>query len=261
MITKLWLFAALCTACTINGKSYGPSVGGGGGGGGGGTSSENAAPDGMPTSSMTMGERWHMGAPDEGANTGLPPYPTAPQDPWLGVRGDQPLVRARDRWDTRGTAGDCSGAHDHCLEADTWFIVWTENVGKRDRLAHGKVGIFGPSGHTVSDGAGPYTAYKTVPATRANMVPGALVFGFPRPDPVPEGLNDAVRLPWAFGVLKSADPDVGVYNLEGYEDSLMLSGARVAVLQWKPGGKVEIIGNKPRNQLAVRAKDVFLPDK
>lgn len=52
-----------------------------------------------------------------------------------------------------------------------------------------------------------------------------------------------------------------MYQIEGYEDTLILSGARVAVLQWKPGGKVAIIGNRPRNQLGVRAQDVFLPLK
>lgn len=173
MTTKLWVFATLLSACTINGKSFGPSVGGGGGGGGG-TSSENAAPEGVPTSSMTNGERWHMGAPDEGANTGLPPYPKAPADPWGAVRGDQPLARPRDSWTTRSTPGDCTGAHDHCLESDTWFLVWQENVGRRDRLAYGRVTIFGPSGPGAADGAGDYTMYRTVPATRSNMVPGAL---------------------------------------------------------------------------------------
>lgn len=260
-MTKLWLLAALCTACTINGKAFGPGAGGGGGGGGGSSPAKGPAPTGVPTSSMTQGERWDLGAPDEGPDTGLPAYPSAPHDPWVAVKGDQPAARPRDRWTARSTKGDCSAAHDHCLEADTWFLVWKENVGRRDRSPYGSVTVFGPSGPLASDGNGEYTVYRTVPATRANMVPGAIVLGLPRPSAVPESESDAVGARWSFGVVTSVDPDTGVYRLEGFSDSLMLSGARVAVMKWSPGGKVEILGGKRRDQLAVRAKDVFLPDR
>lgn len=209
---------------------------------------------------MTRSERASLQAPDEGVDTGLPPYPKAPQDPWLAVRGDQPAQRPRDRWTPRSTKGDCSAAHDHCLEADTWFVVWNENVGRRDRTAYGTLTVFGPSGPLASNGAGPYVAYRTVPATRANMVVGATVLGLPRPTAVPESQSDAASARWSFGVVTEVDTDTGVYKLQGHADTLMLSGARVAVLEWVPGGKVEILGGKPRTALAVSAKDVFLPE-
>lgn len=229
MITKLCLFAALCTACTINGKSYGPTTSGGG----------------------------TVDSSNEGADTASPPYPNAPQDPWIAVKGDQPTRRSNDKWIPSSTKGDCTGAHDHCFEPDVWLLVWKENIGN----PFARLAVFGPSGPIAGEGSGDYTVYRTVPATHANMVPGTLVFGLPRPLAVPDSLAEAVYTRWVFGVVTSVEADVGVYRIEGYQDSFLLSAARVAVLQWKPGGKVEIIGNKRRDQLAVRASDVFLPDK
>ena len=52
-----------------------------------------------------------------------------------------------------------------------------------------------------------------------------------------------------------------MYKLKGYDDTLPLEGARVAVLVWKENTKVKILGGKQRDQLAVKASDVFLPPK
>jgi hypothetical protein len=269
---KLWVFAVMTTACTVNGKSYGP--------GSSSTTtptsnnSNDSAPQaeqrpqtGVPTSSMSMSERSTLHAPDEGSNTGLPAYPSAPQDPWLAVDGDQPKRRAREQWTVRSTDGDCSAAHDHCLEPDAWFIVQKAELA-RDKYVAASVALFGPEGGTLYPGntraqwvRENFIAYHTVPATKANMVPGAIVFGIGRPTVIPSSGTDAVGMSWQYGVLESVDLDVGVYTLKGASDTLMLPGARVAVLTWTPGGKVEIVGGKAKNQLAVTAKDVFLPEK
>jgi hypothetical protein len=258
---KHWAIAVLCTACTINGKTLGTgssSTPNGGGVGGGG----------VPASSMTTEERKELGAPDEGLNTGLPSYPSAPQDPWLAVDGDQPKRRARDQWTVRDTKGDCSAAHDHCLEPDTWFLVQAGDLSPDvDHVVTASVALFGPEGplyasnvntRTISEN---YVAFHTLPATRRSLVPGAIVFGIQRIDAAPTSGLHAAQVPWHYGIVESVDLDVGVFKLAGDKDTMVLSGARVAVFKWAPGGKVEILGGKARNQLAVTANDVFLPEK
>lgn len=281
---KLCLIALLGTACTINGQSYGPGStttpsGGGTSNGGGGTSSggsrddsasqaDDRPPAGMPTSSMNMSERQQLHGPDEGSNTGLPQYPSAPQDPWLAVAGDQPKRRPRDQWTVRTTKANCTAAHDHCLEADTWFLVQTPHLARDgNNTIMASVAVFGPEGTLYAGNTRAtwvrenYVAFHTVPATKTNLVPGAIVFGIPRPTSMPDGGDDAVQIAWHYGVVESVDLDLGVYKLDRERDTLMLTGARVAVFKWAPGGKVEILGGKAKNQLAVSVKDVFLPEK
>jgi hypothetical protein len=108
------------------------------------------------------------------------------------------------------------------------------------------------------NGAG-LIAYRTVPATKANLVPGALVIGLPRERGIPRSGIAAVETAWLFGPLEYVDYDLGVYRIKDAPDTLPLEGARVAVLQYREGGKVEIVGNKRRDQLAVSPNDVFLP--
>ena len=215
-----------------------------------------------------MGERAELHAPDEGHNTGLPKAPDAPQDPWLAVQGDQPKRRVRDQWTVRDSEFTCTAAHDHCLEADTWILVRSSDLERNGGTGYvsGSLALFGPEGplyaanaHTTTVGPD-YVAFHTVPATKANLVPGAIVFGLARPTVVPMSEADAAGLTWQYGVVESVDLDVGVYKAKGYPDTSMVQNARVAVLKWVPGGKVEIIGGKPRSALAVRAADVFLPE-
>lgn len=215
-----------------------------------------------------MSERAELHAPDEDSNTGLPQYASAPQDPWLAVQGDQPKRRPRDQWTVRDTKGTCTAAHDHCLEADTWFLVQNGDLSRDgDHTISASVALFSPEGTLYAGNTRAmwvrenYVAFHTVPATKANLVPGAIVFGIPRPQLVPESGADAVQLSWSYGVVESVDLDVGVYKLKGYSDTMMLPGARVAVFKWTPGGKIEILGGKAKNQLAVTSKDVFLPEK
>ena len=213
-----------------------------------------------------MSERGELHAPDEGHNTGLPKYADAPQDPWLAVQGDQPKRRARDQWTVRDSELKCTAAHDHCLEADAWFLVQNADLARDNKNISASVALFGPEGTLYAGNTRAmwvrenYTAFHTVPATKANLVPGALVFGLGRPKVVPSSGQDAVESMWDFGEVESVDLDVGVYKLKGYSDTLMVPSARVAVFKWVPGGKVEIIGGKAKTALAVRAADVFLPE-
>ena len=216
-----------------------------------------------------MGERMELHAPDEGRNTGLPKAADAPQDPWLAVQGDQPKRRVRDQWTVRDNEFTCTAAHDHCFEADNWIVVRGEDLVRDGGKGYvsGSVVLFGPEELLYAENAnvshvGPeYVAFHTVPATKANLVPGAIVFGLGRPKVVPMSQHDLVTLTWAYGVVEKVDLDVGVYQLKGYADTMMVQGARVAVLTWKPGGKVEIIGGKAKNALAVRAADTFAPEQ
>jgi hypothetical protein len=100
-----------------------------------------------------------------------------------------------------------------------------------------------------------------VPATKANLVPGAIVFGLSRPTVIPQSGADATQMTWDYGIVESVDLDVGVYKLKDYPDTMMVQGARVGVLKWVPGGKVEIVGGKAKTALAVRAADTFAPEQ
>jgi hypothetical protein len=212
-------------------------------------------------------------APADGVYHDLPPYPSAPADPWAGVDGDQPKrwsAEAADDWVVRGNEGDCSAAHDHCLVTDTWFIVRDRDLERGKEYgsnSEATVHVFGPKepaqpANTGSVRVGdPYTAFRTVPATKTNIAPGSIVIGLNRTTPKLGSGQHAVNAYWSYGVVEEVDFDVGTYKCKNARDTSVLTGARVVVLSWHPGEKVKIVGGKKRDQLAVKASDVFLPDK
>ncbi|HEX5060718.1 MAG TPA: hypothetical protein VFV99_15220 [Kofleriaceae bacterium] len=259
-------FVFVFAGCVVNGKAYGP-----------GSSTTNssttsgattAEPSGSTSTSeaaATNGAPPQAGSPvnDQVSSNENAPYPDAPADPWAGVAGDQPKRRSDDRWTVRTRDFACTAAHDHCLDTDAWFIVDMQ-PRPLSYQRNGEVYVFGkdePFGawNAVMKNHGPdhYVAYRTVPATKQNLAPGVLVFGYK--SDYPANGRKAVEDSWAHGKVASIDLELGYYTLEGREQQLRLSGARVAVLRWEPGGKVEIIGGKRRDELAVRAADVFLP--
>jgi hypothetical protein len=250
----LLLVSILFSACTLNGRSIGP----------GSTSTSSATASGSPG---RPNEDEPPGAHD--SHNGMPQYASAPQDPWLAVDGDQPKKRPLPRWHARDTEGDCSAAHDHCFEPDMWFLVQDADMRRAaDRPEiQSSVATFSSEGTLYAGNISGtwvrenFVAYHTVPATKATLVPGATVFGLVRPKHIPANGVDAITLGWYMGTVESVELDIGVYTLKGYSESMWLSAARIPVLKWKPGGKVEVIGNKPKDQLAVRAADVFLPEK
>lgn len=266
--------AIVISGCTINGKAYGPGA------------QSPSSPSG-PATSPTSGAAATPAAPASDDRSDLytsdgrvredaryykePPYLSEPADPWAAVAGDQPLrwsAEAAGHWTLRGNEIECTAKHDHCLVKDAWFTVSMSDLERSTKMIGAGVHVFGPEGPVNpwnSRGSGGstdrYIAYRTVPATKHNLVPGAIVIGLSRDSGLPRSGIGAVEAFWWYGELEEADFDVGVYKLKGYNDTLALPGARVAVLSWKPGEKVQILGGKRRDQLGVKASDVLLPDK
>lgn len=194
---------------------------------------------------------------------GLPPYPSEPADPRAGVAGNQPVRWSEDQtryWKVRANEFDCTAAHDHCLLAEAWF---TENDEHRARgaLRSASLHVFGPNGPAAPANAtnpfrgGPYTAYRTVPATRKNLLPGALAIVFPRPYAHPSDGRQAIEKLWDIAPVESVDYEFGTVKLQGHADTHLLSAARVVVMTWQEGGAVKIVGDTKR----VSKDDVFLP--
>lgn len=196
----------------------------------------------------------------------------APADPWTGVTGDKPArVLARTgnytNWEVKDTAVACTAAHDHCLPPAAWIFV--DARVKTQVLQLAQVVLFTPEGPTAPlTYAGPnditeknpdsYIAYRTVPVTKANLVVGALVATTPFPNPVPASVRDA-HGDWLMGKVEKIDWDTGLLYLEGAREPSFITGARVAVLRFVRGGKVEILGGRARDKLAVSARDVIIP--
>jgi hypothetical protein len=209
-------------------------------------------------------------APPDGQYAKLPAYPTAPADPWRGVSGDQPkrwTAEAARHWVIRGNEYDCSAARDHCLDPDAWFVVRNSDLKKPTAAVGWEV--FGADGMPASAGNArhygvgsetEWTAFRTVPATKANIAAGFAVVALDRSAgklTSGVGSHDAS---WIYGIVDEVDLDGGFYTLKDRSDTFKLWGARVVVLTWKPGGKVQIVGGKKRDQLAVKPADVFKPD-
>jgi hypothetical protein len=201
----------------------------------------------------------------------LPPYPDAPSDPWASVAADQPRrldAAAAEGWTVRSTDFACTAAHDHCVTADSWLIE-DDSSARRSPSGH-SVGVafgFGPDGllepsnsqRSAGRPTQDYTAYRTVPATRKNLTPGALVAVLPFPETHLHRGGDVFKTTWYLGVVERVDWELGFVYLVKRDGPFWISGARAAVLAWRPGGKVEIVGGRARGELAVDKRDVVLP--
>ena len=193
------------------------------------------------------------------------PIADRPADPWAGVRGDLPatfddVVTADRRWEVRPQDLACTAARDHCLPALAWLWVSSHALGPV-HPAH--VVAFTPAGPTTPNGLrwgwidpAPYTAYRTVPATRRNLAAGAIAVAYPGGFPTDTA---AAYMPWTIGTVERVDWDLGFVFFEGDGEPHMLTGTRVAVLSYAPGGKVTIVGGKARDQLAVAPNELILP--
>jgi hypothetical protein len=202
---------------------------------------------------------------------GMPPYPTAPQDPWLGVDGDQPrrlAIEPHELWTVRSNDHDCTAAVDHCLVNEAWLVEEDASARRSSfRTAHafafGPNGLLRPINARTSAGlpGEPFTAYRTVPATPRNLVVGALVMtlGFDKPT-IQRGAEVFERT-WNVGFVEKIDWDVGFVYLVGQPDrTYWITATRTAVLAWKPGEKVIVLGGRPRDQLTVRPDEIVFPD-
>ena len=191
----------------------------------------------------------------------LLPIPDKPSDPWAAVKGDKPATidddtTASRRWEVRKKELACTAARDHCLPAVSWF--WVTQT-RPTELA--QVCVFTPTGPTTPNGLRTYVtsdrfiAYRTVPATKGNLVPGVIAFAYPQPFPteVSEVYTD-----WHYGKVERVDWDLGFVFFEGDGEPRMLTATRVAVLSYD-GSTLSILGGKKRDQLAVSPKDLILP--
>lgn len=199
------------------------------------------------------------------------PYLTAPADPWAAVSGDQPLrwtEAQAEKWTARGDTNPCTAKEDHCLVRDAWFFASERDVERKKERPAAQVGVsvavIGPDGPLRPWNArstlksAPYIGYRTVPATKATLVPGALAIALSADHTLTTAI-DAIQAFWVIGVVDSVDHAAGTFKLVDYTADYPLHYARLVVLTWKEGGKVEIVGAKKRDKLAVQAKDVFLP--
>ncbi|HUQ07142.1 MAG TPA: hypothetical protein VM261_31845 [Kofleriaceae bacterium] len=180
-------------------------------------------------------------------------------DPWAGVDGDQPeLIPTRliHRSLEESTA-ECTAANDHCLRECAWII------GKDSDEVDNAIASYryNEEGNFEGDAGAPYRAYRTVPATKRMLVRGAILA-------IPDSLSRVGSRSqtlgrggsyWIIGALDRVDWKTGKVYLVGYPNPAWLSSTRVAVLRYKRGGKVEILGGRKREELAVRADEVFAP--
>jgi hypothetical protein len=246
--------AILTCACTVNGKTYGL----GGGHAGASTVAGSTSPGDSATTDDDDGDKYR----------GATKYGYGPADPWLGVDGDHP--RANDNaesWVLRGDPYDCNAAHDHCIDPLVWFTARGADLRRGLPQVVG-MGQFGNDPHVVygpvNSTTGPrydddFTAYRTVPATKANLAAGTLVVVLSRSAGKLSSATHAYESSWWVGEVEEINAEGGYFTLKHRDDVFELWGARAVVLTWKPGGKVTIVGGKKRDQLAVRASDVYLP--
>jgi hypothetical protein len=193
----------------------------------------------------------------------------------MAVAGDQPKLIPHERadyWKLRGDEYACTAAHDHCIEPMAWFTIRetdlqrglpkpvTMNVFGAEHENHGH--LYGPVNGRGGNsyGSDPFTAYRTVPATKANIGVGTLVIALDRSSGKLASAEHAFGATWWLGEVEEIDIEGGFFKLKDRDDVFKLWGARPVVLMWKPGGKVQIVGKLPRDKMTVKATDVFLPD-
>ncbi len=173
------------------------------------------------------------------AASASPPAPPrgGASDPWAAVdSAGQPRAQVDTSPLEVTPSVPCDAAHDHCLRPWAWFTL----DGNRPMVVR-RVGAAFKLVNAIDD----YTAltesdyaYRTVPATAANLPPGALVF-FRHHAPPHEG--DAHREPWESGTVATVNPAAGTFTIRGDTRAHALASARVAVVRWFPGERAEAI--------------------
>lgn len=190
------------------------------------------------------------------------PVSQEPANPWTGVSKKEPvkLDIKFERWWIRDESLKCTAARDHCLPAHSWF--WVKNEVDASTLRTAYPVVFTSAGPKrpaplANGDAPPFTAYRSVPATKKNLAVGARVFAFPD-EPVPTG-TDGVYDRWQMGIVEKLDWDLGMLWFKEMEQPFFITAARVAVLAYEPDTDVKIIGGKKRDELAVKSADLVLP--
>lgn len=200
----------------------------------------------------------------------LPPYPAAPADPWRGVVGDLPRRWSEDRaahWTIRGDAFDCSAAHDHCIDPDAWFVGKSADIESHLPApvawevfgADGKPATAANARHFEVGTDNEWRAFRTVPATKANIARGAGVITLERGAAKPTSGVASHDATWVYGLVDEVDLDGGTFTFTNTDGAYPLWAARVVVLTWDPAGKVKVVGDKPRGALGVKASETYAP--
>lgn len=243
--------AALAAACGSSTAEAGPT-------GGGKSTTATAATTRTPATTGCAVERR-----DD-------PWPAldAPADPWRAVADGKPIAVSHEATyhsPPDGTAA-CDAAHDHCLRDCTWLITEpvSEGTHRSARAFHFRAdGTFEDSGDSHAQPG--YVAYRSVPATKANLAVGELVLAIAAPardaggygsmNGIDYSVQSAV---WDVGTVDSIDFAAGTLRLVDRDEPYFLSAVRVPVLKYADGAaKVEAIKGVDATVPAVA--DVFLP--
>lgn len=197
-------------------------------------------------------------------------YAEAPRDPYASVKDGKPVV-VENSYEVRASEGsDCTALHDHCLDKETWFFDAHEGWNAKKPVREVHPGFFttdGPEGPVnVGDlrmfgSDSKFTAYKTVPASKANLDKGRLVVALNYPAVTPADGGSAYKLGWSIGVVDHVDWDLNkVYLVGAEDDSIAIAATRVCALASEDGGKVELVGGLTKAQVEVKPTDVIKPD-
>jgi hypothetical protein len=250
-ISILLPLALVACGVKVNGKSYG--LGGSSNSSSGSSGSSGSSSSGN-SASESSDEAPRYAAPSSQCymmtrDGDHPPILSSPADPWLAVSSDKP-VDLEHRSLTMWQAGDdCSAQHDHCLRDCIWF---TDDTRRGDEPGQSNLAIYGQGQVSVVLSGAPM--YRTVPATKRMLTRGAIVVALREMQATPASDYD-----WQIGTLDRVDWKAETMYMVGSNNPYRLSSTRVAVLSWREGGKVEIVGGRKRNELAVRTDELFLP--
>lgn len=208
---------------------------------------------------------WARAHRDEGCFVGTKAHHVmgpsdGPVDPRLAVDGDRPRVVPHE---TRprvyvGGGERCDASLDHCLQDCAWLVsrapaagelpVATQFIATRS----GFESTQRVDGHVVKLGAGDaYQAYRSLPVTRTNVAPGTLV--------LVNGDWLGREAVWQLGEVESIDWYAGSLQLRDHRPgNFALSHARVAVLRYVPGGRVEYVNGFGPDRLAIAPDELIL---
>jgi hypothetical protein len=237
--------ALVACGVKVNGKSYG--LGG---------SSNNSSPSSTSSSSSSASS---SSSSSESSTNALAagdeqcPLANGIADPWAAVDGDHPKV-VRNLVRQAEPDVECTAANDHCQRQCMWL-----QVEEKDEVNRGIETYFDDDLHAWDSFGDPWVAYRTVPATKRLLKPGAIVTFVQYPAKVASGGHGRYSSTWMTGKLDRVDWKAGKVYLVGSRDPGWLSTTRVAVLEYRDGGKVTIAGGLKRDELAVRASDTFAP--
>ncbi len=239
----------------VNGTSYGlggksNSSAGSGHSNSAGTGSGTGSGDGRNT-----GNSHQPPALIEGALSGhaddICPMPSGIADPWSHVDGTTPKP-IRFMREEPGVERSCTAAEDHCVRSCLW-MAWSRSSEKG--VGGGVLTAYTPDDGPADNRDPDLVYYRTVPATRRLLAAGALVAITKEQRPLPNPDLSG----WLIGTLDHVDWKSHKVYIKGHTEPGLLSSTRVAVLSFRQGGAIEILGGRSRDGLRPSKDEVFLP--